>query len=86
MSATNEWTEWHLTPRGWERGSERQDFGGKKTVTPPEDRVLTVRWVEYQSEARAKAQLCHENVWKSEDKELLIEKYKKIHGDSPANL
>ena len=23
MSASNEWTEWHLTPRGWERGSEK---------------------------------------------------------------
>ena len=85
MSATNEWTEWHLTPRGWERGSERQDFGGIKTVISPKDRVLTVRWVEYQAEARAKAQLYHEKIWEHEDEEL-IEKYKNTYGDPPNNL
>jgi hypothetical protein len=26
MAVSNEWTEWHLTPRGWEFGDEKTDF------------------------------------------------------------
>jgi len=28
MSASKEWTEWHLTPTGWVRGSEKVDYQG----------------------------------------------------------
>ena len=60
-------------------------FWRKKTVTPQVDRVLTVRWVEYQPESRVKAQLYHEKIWEHEDEEL-IEKYKNTYGDPPNNL
>jgi hypothetical protein len=46
MSASNEWTEWHLTPRGWERGTEKEDFR-REDRDPPHDRVLTVVYKEY---------------------------------------
>ena len=26
MKPSNEWTEWHLTPQGWERGTEKTDL------------------------------------------------------------
>src|SRR5574343_541972 len=31
MAASSEWTEWHLTPRGWVRGSDQRDFAGVTT-------------------------------------------------------
>lgn len=40
MSASNEWSERHLTPRGWEAGSEKLDMSSN-IVAPPSDRVLT---------------------------------------------
>lgn len=46
MSDTNEWWEKHLTPRGWEEGSEKLDFGKPKKIPPPSDRVKTVRYHE----------------------------------------
>ena len=39
MAASNEWTEWHLTPRGWEEGSGRLDGVGVTHAEPPTDRV-----------------------------------------------
>jgi hypothetical protein len=45
MTASREWTEYHLTPAGWMRGSEKTDFD-QNEVTPPADRVLTMRYVE----------------------------------------
>lgn len=46
MSLSNEWTEWHLTPRGWERGDEKTDFGPVQTKPNPPDRVQTYRYRE----------------------------------------
>jgi hypothetical protein len=40
MAATNQWTEWHLTPRGWTSGSSKTD-GLSAWVDPPRDRVKT---------------------------------------------
>jgi len=40
---SNEWTDWHLTPNGWVRGSKREDFTGVETVDEPRERVKTVR-------------------------------------------
>jgi hypothetical protein len=37
-------TEWHLTPRGWERGTETDDTGVVEEIEPPDDRVLTARY------------------------------------------
>ena len=37
---TIEWTEWHLTPAGWVRGSSATEFGRQTRAAPP-DRVKT---------------------------------------------
>lgn len=44
MVASDEWTEWHLTPRGWERGSEKIDLGKVVSREAPSDRVMTARY------------------------------------------
>jgi hypothetical protein len=67
MSATNEWTEWHLTPKGWIRGSERTDHAGTVTRDPPIDRVITVTYSEYQAMIQHKARIDQEEDWRSDD-------------------
>ncbi len=41
MAASNEWREWHLTPRGWEPGDVRYEGQDVEVTPPPGDRVLT---------------------------------------------
>ena len=41
MSPTIEWSEYHLTPRGWEPGSKKSD-AGTTTILAPADRVLSI--------------------------------------------
>lgn len=43
MAASNEFTEWHLTPDGWVRGSYQTDFSSTHEVEPPANRLLSVR-------------------------------------------
>ena len=62
MSLSKESTEWHLTPKGYERGSETRDFGPDEIKPPPADRVATYRWVEEQSSTYSKAHRVHEEV------------------------
>ena len=45
MAESNEWTEWHLTKNGWEKGSNKTDFNKEIKVTP-ESRFLTKRYTE----------------------------------------
>jgi hypothetical protein len=82
MTASREWTEYHLTPAGWMRGSEKTDFD-QNEVTPPADRVLTMRYVE--EHAGYSGSQDHEEVWRSEDaaevKTLLDQ-----HGPAPSHL
>ena len=40
MAPRREWTEWHLTPRGWGRGATRL-LGKNNWTDDPEDRVLS---------------------------------------------
>jgi hypothetical protein len=48
MSASHEWTQWHLTPRGWEPGKSCLDFQpAKGPDEPPTDRVLSITYDEY---------------------------------------
>lgn len=47
MSASNEWTIWYLTFRGWERGSEKTDFGDANERPAPGDEVLTFKYSEF---------------------------------------
>lgn len=43
MSASREWTEWHLTPSGWKSGTNKSDGVGITNSSPPNDRILTIR-------------------------------------------
>ncbi|OKH55273.1 hypothetical protein NIES2101_04735 [Calothrix sp. HK-06] len=46
-NSINEWTEWHLTPNGWEKGTfSREGNPQLIEVEPPENRVLTCRYHE----------------------------------------
>jgi hypothetical protein len=46
MSASDEWTEYHLTPNGWVVGTDKTDFGATEVVARPSDAVLTVTFRE----------------------------------------
>lgn len=70
MSASNEWTEWHLTPRGWEPGTEKTDFS-RIDREPPLDRVLTIRWREYLGHHYGIATHFHEEIWRSIENDLV---------------
>jgi hypothetical protein len=67
MSASDEWTEWHLTPRGWEMGSTRVDFSPTRLVAPPPDRVLTFRYRETLSAGISRTSIAKTELWRSED-------------------
>ena len=84
MSASNEWTEWHLTPRGWVRGAEKEDFR-KIEHDPPPDRVKTVRWHDYWSSSFSKPDRYHSDEWSSEDKAAVAALETKF-GPPPSNL
>jgi hypothetical protein len=71
MSFSNEWTEWHLTPRGWESGSERVDGQGLSAKDPPPDRVLTYRWSEVQTSGFGKMHRTLDKKWESEDADAI---------------
>jgi hypothetical protein len=53
MSASNEWWEYHLTPRGWIDGTEKTDFALTEKA-PPEDRVATYKFSEFLSSIYSK--------------------------------
>jgi hypothetical protein len=45
MAISNEWEEWHLTPKGWVAGTENTDFN-RTQVSPPNNRVATYIYCE----------------------------------------
>jgi hypothetical protein len=67
MSLSHEWTDWHLTPRGWEEGSTEVDFGHVTEKEPPPDRVLTVRFTEKLTSPYSKMHTWHDEKWRSDD-------------------
>lgn len=84
MSASNEWTEGHLTLRGSEQGTEKEDF---RTVNrePPSDRIKTVRWHDYLSSIYSTPDRYHSETWTSDyDAEIghLLSKF----GGPPSHL
>lgn len=80
MAASNEWTEWHLTPRGWERGSECEDHSGVKEKSAPPDRVLTYRWEEHLSSEFGTMDRSSQELWRSDDKAEIKELIMKFGG------
>ncbi|HNP63706.1 MAG TPA: hypothetical protein PKH39_07180 [Woeseiaceae bacterium] len=84
MSASNEWTEWHLTPQGWARGTEKEDFR-RIDREPPEDRVLTVRYRQFIGSVYSGMKESTETIWESEDKKTIVQ-LKKQFGEAPQTL
>jgi hypothetical protein len=61
MAVRKEWTEWHLTPRGWERGSTRVQDKGNNWAAEPEDRVAS--WVYTETETASGIRKGGEPTW-----------------------
>lgn len=83
MSLSNEYFDWHLTPRGWVEGTSGYDFG-PVLVKPPSDRVLTVRHHDETPVVYRRIQWVEE-IWRSDD-ERLVEKLVAQHGRVPERL
>jgi hypothetical protein len=84
MSLSNEWTDWHLTPEGWVRGTEKEDFG-KIERDPPPDRVKTVRWRDYIASRYSTPERYHSDEWSSDDKAAIARLEAKF-GPPPSTL
>jgi hypothetical protein len=85
MSASNEWTEYHLTPRGSERGHYQADSGTEQGGDPPNDRVLTAVYREYMSSPFSKMEKTTEVTWRGPDK-AEIDQFKNQFGNCPRKL
>lgn len=81
MSASNEWTEYHLTPSGWTTGTQKTDFG-RTDRDDPTDRVQTVRVRDFLSSGFSKVEHTREVVWESADKVSVADLIKQ-HGEAP---
>ena len=47
MTASTEYTEWHLVPEaGWVRGTQREDGGKFESRPTPRDAVMSITWKE----------------------------------------
>lgn len=83
MAARREWTEWHLTPRGWERGAMRTQ-GKNNWKDDPKDRVLSFVCKEEETTSSGVTNSTEET-WRSKtatDIEDLLEE----HGPCPRTL
>lgn len=66
MSGNREWWEFHLTPKGWVKGSEQLQAGAKERPVPP-DRMLTIRQHEHAPSRFAPPQTWSAIVWRHSD-------------------
>jgi hypothetical protein len=85
MSASHEWTEYHLMPRGWEQGSWKIDFGDVHKKDPPPDRFLTCVYHEKLSSVFSKMNRYVDETWRSNDSAKLSELSKEF-GECPNSL
>lgn len=85
MSVSNEWAEWHLTPRGWERGSYKEDFKSEIQVNKPDDAVCTYLYREYMSSPFSSVSKEHRCEWSSINEEE-IKELKEQFGEAPKRL
>ena len=84
MARSEEWTDRHLTPRGWEVGSKRTDFSLKERE-PPDDRVLTVRYREFLSDRDGPGDKGTIEIWSGRNKSA-IAKLRAQFGAPPERL
>ena len=85
MSASHEWTEWHLTRRGWEQGSSLIDFGAVQKKPPPDDRVATYTHDQYMGSIYSQLQKSTRRTWICDDQEL-VKRLTHKFGNCPDHL
>jgi hypothetical protein len=69
MAVRKEWTEWHLTPRGWEKGATRVHGQGNTWVEEPLDRVLSCVYQELENSDPPQLKKWSEETWRSKKEE-----------------
>lgn len=84
MAGSNEWTERHLTPRGWEEGDSKTDFSPVVPGPTPADRVMTVTFTETCS-GYGPVHRAAKTEWCSDNDELVQELLSKF-GAAPDSL
>ncbi|GGH09327.1 hypothetical protein [Silvibacterium dinghuense] len=67
MPLRKEWTEWHLTPRGWEKGATRVHGQGNTWVEEPLDRVLSYVYQELETSGAPEVKKWKEETWRSKN-------------------
>ena len=65
MAISRQWTEWHLTPRGWVSGSSRRDGEGNVWRDEPEDRIATFVYQEQIDKAHPEPHVTVQESWRS---------------------
>jgi len=87
MAIRKEWTEWHLTPRGWEQGSTRREGKGNDWRDEPADRLLSYQHVELETSASPR-RVTTEETWRTKDPGALdqLEDALAKHGRCPERL
>lgn len=82
----NEWTEWHLTPRGWERGSIKYENSlNINQVEIPPDRVITCIYCESVNVNSIWIQKRVSEVWRNSDENLITAMLDKF-GNCPESM
>ena len=85
MAVRRDWTEWHLTPRGWEPGSTRREGSGTKWADEPQDRVLSCVFQELQATEPTNVERSTEETWRSK-KATDVDDLLKQFGECPQRL
>ena len=84
MSASDEWTEWCLTPRGWERGCQREDYN-RFVGERPNNTALVMVYREYLSSTFSsldRSCIEKERIGTEEEIRALLD----LYGSSPETL
>jgi hypothetical protein len=86
MAIRKEWTEWHLTPRGWEQGSTRREGSGNTWHDEPADRLMSCQHVELHSSSGPDIRT--EETWRTKDPAAFaqLETALAKHGPPPDRL
>ncbi|MFL6426683.1 MAG: hypothetical protein ACJ71S_00455 [Acidobacteriaceae bacterium] len=87
MAIRKQWTEWHLTPRGWEQGSTRREGRGNDWRDEPADRLLSYQHIEIHG-STGQPKTVTEETWRTKDPGALaqLEAALARHGTAPCRL
>jgi hypothetical protein len=87
MAIRKEWTEWHLTPQGWEQGSTRREGRGNEWRDEPADRLLSYQHIEIHGSA-GHPKITTEETWRTKDTAALqqLEAALARYGAAPSRL